>query len=623
MSSRLTLFTKKSITNATLKTVSLIGTVITLFPYALPSFAQTSSGTISPEAISQIQALEQEKASRTVQMRKIDSQIIYALKAKRGDSLFTKVPALRNAALTDHKGRVKVVIHTVSPLSNSLSLLDKIKAIAGVEIINAPTNLNRIIALIPLDFVETLATVPDIKMVQGFVRPGVSGTGLGPGRNAGSVNTQADIAHAAANVRAAYGINGSGVKIGVLSDSYNNLGGASNDIASGNLPASGVTLVGSGDLASGGTDEGRAMLQLIHDLAPGSQLYFATGFNSEADMANNIRALKNAGCKIIVDDVYWTSAAAFQDGVIAQAVNEVTSKGVLYFSSAGNSGNYNDGTSGVWEGNFSETGAAFGRGTAHNFGGSIANALTAPSGYITLQWSDTFYNSTNDYDLYVLDSTGSQVVAASTNVQAGNAFPFEYTGPQAAGNQVVVVRASGQARYLRLDTQRGRLGYNTVGQIWGHPAATGAIAVAATSAAGRNSAFTGGAANPVETFSSDGPRRVFFNADGSAITPGNFLSDGGTVRQKPDITAADGVATSFPAYPASYFNPFYGTSAAAPHAAAIAALVKSYKPNLTASQIRNILTSTALDIEAGGYDRDSGYGIVMADRALQKAQQMR
>lgn len=202
------------------------------------------------------------------------------------------------------------MIHTLSPLSNSPGLLDTIKELAGVEIINAPTNLNRIIALIPLDFVETLAANPSIKMVQGFVRPGVSGSGLGPGRNAGSVNTQADIAHAAANVRAAYGINGSGVKIGVLSDSYNNLGGASNDIATGNLPASGVTLVGSGDLASGGTDEGRAMLQLIHDLAPGSQLYFATGFNSEADMANNIRALANAGCKIIVDDVYWTSAAA-------------------------------------------------------------------------------------------------------------------------------------------------------------------------------------------------------------------------------------------------------------------------------------------------------------------------
>ena len=51
--------------------------------------------------------------------------------------------------------------------------------------------------------------------------------------------------------------------------------------------------------------------------------------------------------------------------------------------------------------------------------------------------------------------------------------------------------------------------------------------------------------------------------------------------------------------------------------------VKSYKPNLSAAQIRNILTSTALDIEGGGYDKDSGYGIVMADRALQKAQQMR
>lgn len=621
MSKAKTLF-PQSITKVAINSVWFIGTTLTLLQYTLPSLAQSSSPTISPEAMSQIQALEQEKASRNAIERKIDSQILIALRAKRG-AYTSKVPNLRSGVTTDEAGRIKVVIHTVSPISNSTGLINTIKAIAGVEIINAPGSLNRITALVPLDLVETIAALTNVRMVQGFIEPGVSSLEVQPRTNTGSANSEGDIAHAAANVRAAYRVNGSGVKIGVISDSYNNLGGAYSDINSGNLPASGVTLVGSGDLASGGKDEGRAMLQLIHDLSPGAQLYFATGFNSEADMANNIRALANAGVQIIVDDVYWVSSPALQNGPIAQAVNEVASIGVLYISSAGNGGNYNDGTSGVWEGDFKETGAAFGRGTAHSFGGAIANTLTAQSGYITLQWSDTFYNSTNDYDLYVLDSTGSQVIGASTNIQAGNAFPFEYTGPQAAGSRLVVVRASGQARYLRLDTDRGRLTYNTAGQIWGHPAAEGAIAVAATNATGRNSAFTGGAANPVETFSSDGPRRVFFNANGSAITPGNFLSTGGTVRQKPDITAADGVATSFPAYPNSYFNPFYGTSAAAPHVAAIAALVKSYKPNLTASQIRNILTSTALDIEAGGYDRDSGYGIVMADRALFNAARMR
>ena len=115
----------------------------------------------------------------------------------------------------------------------------------------------------------------------------------------------------------------------------------------------------------------------------------------------------------------------------------------------------------------------------------------------------------------------------------------------------------------------------------------------------------------VETFSSDGPRRVFYLADGTPITPGDFSSSGGTVRQKPDITAADGVLTATPG-----FNPFDSTSASAAHAAAIAALMLSAKPTLTIARVRNILRATALDIEAPGWDRDSGYGIIMADKAL-------
>ncbi|HEY6119516.1 MAG TPA: S8 family serine peptidase, partial [Pyrinomonadaceae bacterium] len=119
--------------------------------------------------------------------------------------------------------------------------------------------------------------------------------------------------------------------------------------------------------------------------------------------------------------------------------------------------------------------------------------------------------------------------------------------------------------------------------------------------------------NLSEFFSSDGPRRVFFNPDGTPITPGNFLfgTNGGAVRQKPDITAADGTASTVPG-----FNPFFGTSAAAPHAAAIAALLKSAGP-FTPAQIRTALTSSAIDIEAAGIDRDTGSGIIMAFQALQ------
>src|SRR5262249_12736277 len=104
------------------------------------------------------------------------------------------------------------------------------------------------------------------------------------------------------------------------------------------------------------------------------------------------------------------------------------------------------------------------------------------------------------------------------------------------------------------------------------------------------------------------------------ITPGNlrFASNGGSVYVKPDIAAADGVSVRTPG-----FDPFFGTGAAAAHAAGIAALIKSAKPSLTAWEIRDAMTSTALDIRAPGVDRDSGYGIVMAPAAMARAMQPR
>jgi len=76
--------------------------------------------------------------------------------------------------------------------------------------------------------------------------------------------------------------------------------------------------------------------------------------------------------------------------------------------------------------------------------------------------------------------------------------------------------------------------------------------------------FSGGAVNPVEIFSSDGPPPIFLPGGRNPVTPGNFLASGGAVRQKPDIAAGDGVSTSVPG-----FAPFFGTSACAPHAAAL------------------------------------------------------
>jgi subtilisin family serine protease len=121
-------------------------------------------------------------------------------------------------------------------------------------------------------------------------------------------------------------------------------------------------------------------------------------------------------------------------------------------------------------------------------------------------------------------------------------------------------------------------------------------------------------ASQLEPFSSDGPRRQFYHADGSPITPGNFSSTGGTLINKPDAIAADGVTTDVPA---AGLTQFYGASASAAHAAGIAALIKSYDPALTAAQIRTKLTNSAIDLPPTGFDRDSGAGILMAAAALQ------
>ena len=185
----------------------------------------------------------------------------------------------------------------------------------------------------------------------------------------GSVTSQGDADHRADDVRSTYGFLGQGIKIGVLSDSYNAKGNAAADVASGDLPGTGnpdgyttpVTVVQD---YSSGDDEGRAMLQVIHDLAPAAILYFATADVSEAGFASNIETLRSTyGCNIILDDVAYFDEPAFQDGIPAQAVNTVTAAGALYFSSAGNSGSLAKGTAGVFEGDFNDAGSApFSRG---------------------------------------------------------------------------------------------------------------------------------------------------------------------------------------------------------------------------------------------------------------------
>lgn len=587
---------------------SSVGTTLVLSFLLLNFSTYGAVDRLDPRALEQIRELQKEKESRTPLERKLDSQLIYALKKIAKDPLFNKMPALRANMTIDANGLV--IVDISAKITDDL--LNAITG-SGGKIISSVPAFDSLRAAVKMDTIPALANSPDVK----FIRRAVKFTTNSRSVEAGSVTSQGDTTHRADLARSQFGVNGSGVKVGVISDSVDFLSASQ---ASGDLPSKVVVLTGQSGVP--GSGEGTAMLEIVHDLAPGAELYFATAFGGPAGFAQNILNLRAAGCDIIVDDVIYFNESPFQDGVIARAVNTVTDNGALYFSSAGNSGNKNDNTSGTWEGDFVDGGPADpvvgggSTGVLHSFGGATYNAVTpgGSSRRADLFWADPLGGSTNDYDLYVLDSSGANVVSSSTTVQNGSQDPYENVDDLAVGERLVIVKAASAApRFLHLDSGRGRLQFSTDGCGRGHAAATNSFSTAAVDVhTAYPNPYSGGSANPVEKFSTDGPRRVFFHANGQPITPGDFSSTGGAVRQKPDIAAADGGDTSVPG-----FKPFYGTSAAAPHAAAIAALVKSYNQALTASQIRTLLKSTALDIEAVGVDRDSGSGIVMAFDALQ------
>ncbi|HUB87008.1 MAG TPA: S8 family serine peptidase [Verrucomicrobiae bacterium] len=568
-------------------------------------FAAPPSG-INTNALQEIAALEQMKAAFTPAQRKLDSHFVFQLKLNRRELVPLLATNLRPHVKFESDSRVAVDIDA----NVTDDLLNQIRQ-AGGEVVASVPRFHSVRALVPLDALESLASLPEVNSIKRPMQATVWRT----------VESQGDITHGANFARTNFGVTGAGIKIGVLSDSVDYL---SNLQATGDLPTNVVVLPGQSGVP--GIGEGTAMLEIVNQLAPGAQLYFATASTSEAQFAQNILSLRSNGCNIIVDDESYDDESPFQDGIVAQAVNTVTTNGALYFSAAGNSGNRDDGTSSVWEGDFLSGGSVGApittddpTGNVHNFGTAshqtnydIAVGIYNPT-TIVLFWSDPLGASTNDYDLFVLNSAGTSIFDYSNDSQTGTQNPIEACTAD-AGDRIVIVQYNGTGRFLHLEAITdgvGHLGFGTPGNIRGHAAATNAIAVGAVdSALAYPNLFT--AADTSENYSSDGPRRVFYNADGSAITPGNFSSTGGAVRLKPDLCAADDVSNSVPG-----FQPYVGTSASAPHAAAIAALVWSANPAMTAAQVRTVLTNTALDIDAPGWDRDSGAGIVMANLALQ------
>ncbi len=624
----------------------IAGTLISL-PNA--ASAQQAGLQLQPSAAAQIAVLNQIKASKTATQQKIDSRLFLALKKQRGDVETSALPDFRYVT-PEADGRVLVDLIITRPDAVRAVWQQLVELDATILTDKGLVYGSRTVrARVPMKAVEALSAMDEILRVRLAIparthaapqTPGsvASSSSRTPGAFTNALNRSQGLrVHDADSARNSFGTTGAGQTICVLSDGVTSLAASQ---ASGDLPDGDRLFVLPGQTGTG--DEGTAMLEIVHDLAPQARLGFATAFTSAPSFAQNILDLATAGCTIIVDDILYLDESPFQDGPIAQSVNTVTGNGVLYFSSAGNEGNLKDGTSGTWEGNFKPSVAAVppvlaSAGVLHDFGDG-SNSIRVESGNAgtpaILIWAE-HYNATQglastDYDLYDLDGALTKVFDASTDTQNGSGgddFPVEMLDKGAfPGERLVVARVSqgntSSAPAFNLILFRGRLdrALATSGATRGHSATINAFSTAATPAGEAYSTPPGegpfpnlfSSGNVSETFSSDGPRRIILSPGGAELTPGNRTITGGRVRQKPDLTAADGVSTAAPG-----FSTFFGTSAAAPHAAAIAGLLKSALPTLSMAEIRNLMISTAIDIEAPGVDNVTGAGIVMPMPALQ------
>ncbi len=557
---------------------------------------------------------------------------------------------------------------------------------SGANVLNSSEQWNSVSVLASLTEIDALTQMPGVRHIALARRAIHRQQGTSP--NEADHSMQTDLA------RAQTGLTGNGVKIGVLALSCNQsaafqaAGVVTNgnltmlpDQVSGDLPAS-IQLVDPGpapgfilpdgssfDPGSDYNDEGAAMMELIHDIAPNASLAFASGEYDQTTFAANITKLQQANCKITVDDVGYPDEPFFQDGPVAQAIRTGFNKGIAHFSAVGN-----DGDAGVL-GSYSPINSA--APTDPNFvypSGNYFhqwNISTATPGFlpidvpdgsginVILQWNQPFMSyglgagSTVDLDLLLFFDTSDPTayIASSADPQgspgAPSGDPIEIIDPVMYTNNT----GATQRVYLAINSPNGNVAATQfrvviqsdlqlsfpsggAGQMtaFGHTTLPETIAVGAIFFPDIDSG--GKVINPgedpnavnAELFSSKGG--IVSTGGGVPFyfdTTGNPLPNAPQLRDAPAIAAPDGCSTTFFGNPytatvgTTTYNlqfSFSGTSAAASNAAAVAALLLERASLSTPTQLRLALQATATDIVAAapvsavGPDDLTGAGLI-------------
>ncbi|HEX7373413.1 MAG TPA: S8 family serine peptidase [Steroidobacteraceae bacterium] len=583
-------------------------------------------------------------------------------------------------------------------------------------------------ARVPVASLGAIAALPSLR----YARPVMATTSALPP----TATSQGDTTLRAPAARATFGVNGAGVPVGILSDSYAcnpppfNPGQPSTTFAQDKgkeLPAT-VTILKDGPCPA--TDEGRGMGQIVYDVAPGSPQLFHTAFESEFDFAEGIIRLADAGAKVIVDDVSYFAEPMFSDGMVAQATDIVTDRGVSYFTSAGNQARASYESDLRPVNVLTNSGKNLNGGAAtirrfHDFdpgpGVSILQPVFLQPGtdsglvYVSFQWDQphltaTTYarlkagqdpalavGATSDLDLVFFDYKGHVIRNCPPGVARG--ITCQITGDRNIGGDAVDVGAlyySGPPKVAQLfyigfvvsggpdpahvkysvfeqDGTFGMLAFDTrSGTAWGHSNPAKAQSIGAASWYATVPFSTSGVVPPndaktpkidlspcdpgcLNDFSSAGNVPIYLDKFGARLaTPER--------RKQPSVTGPDGGNSSFFISDSSYddddgnginspfstfisgldlpgneYPNFFGTSASAPHVAAVAALMRQKNPSITPAQVRSILEATARPIAkrftsnrplivvpitpnpVDGYNDDAGAGLVDAFQAVSAA----
>ncbi len=544
---------------------------------------------------------------RFAYLRKLDSHLQNLEAARLTDADLAATARREALTLAGANRRVLVDVYVTGDMD---AARDALRA-QGMEVLAVSDRL-------PQRMVEGTLPVSALTDVAGLASTRAVLAVQGVKANAGTILSQSDAAHRGPQARA-LGPTGSGVSVGIISNSINRAGGGlASSQATGDLPGPASSPPGQvqvlADGAPGSDDEGRAMAELVYDTAPGVRnMLFSTGFGGAAARAASIDNLVANGAQIIADDLTQITEPFFQDGIVAQAVDRAKAAGRTYLVSAGDNGRQS------WEGTYAAMPDPRGVSPSTNDfdTGAPVDAVqtigtfTDRNMFVSLQWDEAFGQASTDLAIDVYGGGNYVFTADTDNLATGIPAEFAQIGVTGTVTIGIAIRRKAGGRNPFIKYIAGNAGLFTIAE---HNTSSSAINPDASSARGALTVAASNHATPAtpEGSSSRGPAFKLFDVFGNRLAAREE-------RFKPDVAAADRVATSV-----AGFNPFVGTSAAAASAAAVAALVLSAKPTLTPDEIAAILKDPRRSIDCtatiGLPDTDCGFGFLLADGAVQTAQ---